>query len=79
MFKNFAKVALRNLLRHKAFSAINIAGLAIGIGSCVIILLWVQDELSYDKFHEKAERIYRVVTISRDRAACFSATFVAVA
>ena len=60
MLSNYLKVALRNLLRHKGYSFINVFGLAIGMASCVLIMLYVQDELSYDRYHEKAERIYRV-------------------
>jgi ABC-type antimicrobial peptide transport system permease subunit len=58
MLKNFFKVALRNLWRSKGFSAINIIGLAIGMASAIVILLWIQNEVSYDQFHEKKERIY---------------------
>ncbi|MEO8112136.1 MAG: ABC transporter permease [Ginsengibacter sp.] len=58
MFKNFFKVAVRNLRRNKGFSFINIFGLAIGMASAVLILLWIQNELSHDKFHAKAARIY---------------------
>ncbi len=61
MLKNYLKIALRNLLRHKGYSFINIAGLAVGITCCLLILLFVQDELSYDRYHEKADRIYRLV------------------
>lgn len=61
MFRNYLTVALRNLLRHKGYSAINVLGLAIGIACCVLILLYVQDELSYDQYHEKKDRIYRLV------------------
>jgi len=60
MFKNYIKVALRNISRNKLYSFLNIAGLAIGIACCVLILLYIQDELSFDRFHEKADRIYRV-------------------
>lgn len=59
MFKNYFKVAMRNLLRNKTYSLINILGLAIGIACCVLIVLFVTDELSYDRFHTKADRIYR--------------------
>jgi len=62
MFQNYLKVALRNLKRYKAFSFINVFGLAIGISCVVLILLFVQDELSYDRFHTNAHRIYRVLT-----------------
>ncbi|MBN1300708.1 MAG: ABC transporter permease [Melioribacteraceae bacterium] len=65
MLKNYIKIAFRNLLKYKNFSLINITGLAIGIASCVLILLFVMDELSYDRFHEKADRIYRVHTEGR--------------
>jgi len=59
MLKNYLKIALRNFLKHKGFSFINIFGLAVGIACCLLILLFVVDELSYDKYHEKADRIYR--------------------
>ncbi len=60
MLTNYLKIAYRNLLRSKAFSAINIVGLAFGLATCMIIGLFVLDELSYDRFHEKADRIVRV-------------------
>ncbi|UCE41452.1 MAG: ABC transporter permease [Candidatus Aminicenantes bacterium] len=60
MFRNYIIVALRNIRKYKGFSLINIAGLAIGIASCLMILVFVRSELSYDRFHDKAERIYRV-------------------
>jgi len=60
MFSNYLKTALRNLTRNKFYSAINIVGLAIGITACILIMLYVQSELSYDTFHKKADRIYRV-------------------
>ena len=61
MFSNFFKIAIRNLLKQKIYSFINITGLATGIAVCLLIVLFVQDELSYDKFHKDAENIYRVV------------------
>ncbi|GAB3315274.1 ABC transporter permease [Larkinella ripae] len=61
MLRNYFKIAWRNLLRNRAFSAINIVGLAIGLATCLLISLFVLDELSYDRFHEKADRIVRVV------------------
>ena len=61
MFGNYLKTAFRNILRHKSYSFINIAGLAIGIACCVLLLLWVRFEYCFDNFHEKAGRIYRVV------------------
>ncbi|MBX3238584.1 MAG: ABC transporter permease [Chitinophagaceae bacterium] len=62
MFKNYLKIAFRNLAKNKAFSAINIAGLAIGIGCFVLIALYVTDELSFDRFNEKGERTFRIST-----------------
>ena len=61
MFKNYFKIAVRNLWRHKVFSFINILGLAVGISACFLIYLYVSFETSYDNFHSKADRIYRVV------------------
>ncbi|CAL65689.1 ABC transporter permease [Christiangramia forsetii] len=61
MIKNYLKTGWRNILKDKGIFSINITGLAIGIASCLLIMLFVTDELSYDRFHEKAERIVRVV------------------
>ncbi|WP_158861318.1 ABC transporter permease [Lunatibacter salilacus] len=61
MIKNYFKIALRNLLRNKAFTAINILGLAIGIATCLLIMASVQSDLVFDRFHENADRIVRVV------------------
>ena len=58
MLKNYFKITFRNLLRNKGFSIINISGLAIGMASAVLILLWIQNEVSYDQFHERKDRIY---------------------
>jgi putative ABC transport system permease protein len=60
MLISYIKIAFRNLVRHKAFSIINIAGLAIGMACSIFILLWVRDELSYDRFHKNADLIYRL-------------------
>ena len=62
MLKNYFKIAIRNLLRHKAFSFINILGLAVGMAACFLIFLYVSFETSYDNFNAKANRIYRVVS-----------------
>lgn len=61
MLKNHFKIAWRNLLRNRVFSVINIAGLAIGLASCMLISLYVIDELSFDRFNKNADRIVRVV------------------
>ena len=60
MIRNYLKIALRALLRSKAHSAINIIGLSLGIGCCILITLFVKDEWTFDQFHSKADRIYRV-------------------
>ena len=60
MFKNYFKVAVRNLWKNKGYSAINIFGLAIGLATCLLIFIYVIDEMSYDRFNKKADRIYRV-------------------
>src|SRR5438552_18781003 len=60
MFRNYFKVAMRNLWKNKGYSAINILGLAIGLATCLLILIYVMDELSYDKFYKKSDRIYCV-------------------
>jgi putative ABC transport system permease protein len=60
MLKNYLKVAFVNLKKHKAFSFINIFGLAIGMACCILIAAYVFHELSFDRFHEKADRIYRL-------------------
>ncbi|HEY1871115.1 MAG TPA: ABC transporter permease [Chitinophagaceae bacterium] len=60
MLKNYFKIAWRNLLRNKSFSIINISGLAIGMASAILILLWIQNEMSYDRFHANIDRLYEV-------------------
>jgi putative ABC transport system permease protein len=60
MFKNYLKVALRNLRKNKGYAIINIAGLAAGMAVCILIMLWVQDEMSYDRFNTHFDQIYRV-------------------
>jgi putative ABC transport system permease protein len=60
MFKNYLKIAFRNLWKSKGFSATNIIGLAIGLATCLLIMLFVLDELSYDHYNKKAHRMYRV-------------------
>ena len=60
MITNYLKVALRNIFKHKFFSAINILGMTVGITACLLIILYIKDELSYDRFHAQADRIYVV-------------------
>jgi len=60
MLHNYLKIAIRNLLRNKGFSAINIGGLAIGMASALLILLWVQNELSYDRWYPNTARLYKL-------------------
>ncbi len=62
MFRNYLTIAFRNLSKHKSFAAINIAGLTLGITGALIIFLLVRFELSFDTFHSKADRIYRVLS-----------------
>jgi putative ABC transport system permease protein len=60
MLKNYFKIAWRNLLKNRGFTAINIIGLSLGMGCFIMISMFVIDELSYDRYHEKADRIYRI-------------------
>jgi putative ABC transport system permease protein len=75
MFRNYLSVAIRNLIRHKGYSIINIAGLAIGLASCMLIFLYITDELSYDRFNEKADRTYRINMKGMIGANEFSGTY----
>ncbi len=65
MIRNYLKIAVRNLRKHKGYSFINIFGLAVGLATCILILLWVQDEVSYDRFHANLDSLYRVVCYDR--------------
>src|ERR1043166_1579584 len=62
MLKNYLTVALRNLARNKVYSMINIFGLALGVACCLLLSLYIQDEISYDKHHTRSEDLYRIVT-----------------
>jgi len=68
MLANYLKVALRNLRKQKGTSFINISGLAVGIACCLLIMSFIFEELSYDRFHERADRIYRVVQTSESES-----------
>src|SRR6266487_3894711 len=61
MIKNYFKIAWRNLFRNKGFSLTNLLGLTIGIACTILIFLWVQDELTYDKFHTNNNSIYKIM------------------
>jgi putative ABC transport system permease protein len=65
MLKNHIKVALQTLMKHKGYTIINVFGLSLGFTCCILIAFFVADELSYDRYHEKADRIFKVVTDSR--------------
>jgi len=60
MIKNYIKTAWRNLLKSKLYSFINLGGLTIGLAVGILILIWVQNELSFDRFHKKADDIYKL-------------------
>ncbi len=77
MLKNYVKIALRNLQKYKTYAVINMAGLAVGLAACLLIVLFVQDELSYERFHDNADRIYRVVEDKQmeDRVSHLATTF----
>jgi len=60
MFKNYLKIAVRNIMKHRAYSFINIFGLALGMSVCILIVGYILDELSFDRYHTKADRIYRL-------------------
>ena len=62
MFKNYIKIAFRNIVRHKGFSAINILGFALGLAVCILLLFWIQDEYNFDKFNSNYNNIYRVMS-----------------
>src|ERR1043165_8583210 len=67
MIKNYFKIAFRNLGRNKIYSLINIAGLSIGLACAMLIILYVKDEVSYDRFHSNVGNIYRIVTQGIDK------------
>jgi putative ABC transport system permease protein len=67
MLRNDLKTAFRHYRRHKSFFAIHLVGLAIGMACCLLIMLWVQDEIGYDRFHERLDRIFLVVQFSPER------------
>src|SRR5215468_6213464 len=76
MLKNFFKITVRNLLRNKGFSIINISGLAVGMASAILILLWIQNEVSFDQFHANKDRIYEAwnKAVFSDKLHCWNTT-----
>jgi putative ABC transport system permease protein len=60
MFKNYLKIAFRTIRKHKGYSLINILGLALGMAICILIMVWVQHELSYERFHTNRDFLYRI-------------------
>jgi hypothetical protein len=66
MFKNYIKVAFRNILRYKGFSLINIAGLTVGMACFILIFIWVYDELHYDTYHARSDRLCRIILKQAD-------------
>ena len=60
MFLSYLKIAIRNLTRYRGLASINLFGLAVGMACTMFILLWVQDELSFDRYHTNADVLYRV-------------------
>ncbi|MCJ7680444.1 MAG: ABC transporter permease, partial [Candidatus Aminicenantes bacterium] len=65
MLKNYLKIALRNIRRHKGYSFINLAGLSVGLAACILSLIWVRDELNYDRFHTNIDHLYRALEHER--------------
>lgn len=59
MIRNYITIALRNLLKHRGFSAINFLGLSVGVACCLLIVMYVRYEWSFDRFHDEADRIFR--------------------
>jgi len=76
MIKNYFKIALRQLFKNTTFSIINIAGLAIGMAAVILLILWIQNEVSYDRFHEKGDRVYELWNKAKwdDKLECWPVT-----
>ena len=66
MLRNYILIALRNFLKYRAFTLINLLGLSIGLACAILIYLFIEHEFSYDAFHTHAQRIYRVVAVEKD-------------
>lgn len=74
MFNNYLKIALRNALRYKGYTALNLMGLVVGIASSILVLLWINDEVSINKFHEKGDAIYQVFRNMKQSSGVVSTT-----
>src|SRR5690606_38718603 len=74
MIRNYILVALRNIRKHKFFATINISGLTVGLTACLFIFVYIKDELSYDRFHQDAESIYRIGLTGRMAGQEFNTT-----
>jgi len=74
MFRNYFKIAIRNIQKHKIYSFINISGLAVGMACALLVLVWVQNEFSFDKFHKNKDRLFRVA-FSTDKRILFANSF----
>jgi putative ABC transport system permease protein len=68
MLKNYLTIALRNISRHKGYTFLNVSGLAVGIASCILIFFFIRNELSYDTYHQDADRLYRVAIDIQSKA-----------
>ena len=68
MFRNYFKTAVRTLFRNRIYSVVNISGLSLGLACAMLIILYLKDELSFDRFHAKGDRIYRIYTEGKDPA-----------
>ncbi|CAG5005459.1 hypothetical protein DYBT9275_03585 [Dyadobacter sp. CECT 9275] len=79
MIRNYIKIALRNLLKNKVYTGINIFGLALGLTACLLIILYISEELSFDKHHKDADRIFRIATLAKTNTSVESEKWVAVA
>ena len=64
MLINYLKIAYRNFTRNKAFSLINVFGLAVGLATCLLIMLYILDERSYDRHHKDGDRLFRIASVS---------------
>jgi len=59
MLRNYLLISLRNIKKHLTYSLINVVGLGLGVATCLLLVTWIRHELSYDRFHDKADRLYR--------------------